>query len=202
VSDAPAAAGGPWRALHPREAPPVMGRTGVLWWIAGGWALDLFLGSASRAHRDLDVGILRRDAPRVFAALPGWQFFAAQGGTLSRCAAGTPGPLVNSLWARPAAESAWALELLLDDSADERWLFRRAPVIARPLRELVRHDAAGLPYLAPEIQLLYKANRPRPEDDADFARVAPRLERQARAWLRESLARVHPQHDWLAALRD
>ena len=177
-----------------------MGRTAALWWLAGGRALDLFLGAESRAHADLDVGILRRDAAGVLAALPEWQFFAARDGTLSRCAPGAPPPAANSLWARRSDASAWAFELLLDEAADDRWLFRRAPAISRPLTELVRHDATGLPYLAPEIQLLYKAARPRAKDAADFARVAARLEPAARAWLRESLARVHPGHEWLTAL--
>ncbi len=37
----------------------------VPWWIAGGWALDLFAGDQSRPHKDLDVGILRNDALHV-----------------------------------------------------------------------------------------------------------------------------------------
>jgi hypothetical protein len=40
------------------------------WWIAGGWALDLFIGDQTRAHEDLDVGILRRDVIDVLT-LPG-----------------------------------------------------------------------------------------------------------------------------------
>jgi hypothetical protein len=31
------------------------------WWIAGGWAVDLFLGEQTRVHDDVDVAVLRRD---------------------------------------------------------------------------------------------------------------------------------------------
>lgn len=31
------------------------------WWIAGGWAIDLFLGEQTREHEDVDVAILRKD---------------------------------------------------------------------------------------------------------------------------------------------
>jgi hypothetical protein len=55
-------------------------------------------------------------------------------------------------------------------------------------------------YLAPEIQLLYKAKAPRPKDEQVFARVAPRLARDARRWLREALATAYPAHPWRAAL--
>ena len=31
------------------------------WYVAGGWAIDLFLGRSTRAHSDVDIAILRRD---------------------------------------------------------------------------------------------------------------------------------------------
>jgi hypothetical protein len=31
------------------------------WWIGGGWAIDLFVGSSPREHDDVDVVVLRRD---------------------------------------------------------------------------------------------------------------------------------------------
>jgi hypothetical protein len=39
------------------------------WGIAGGWALDLFVGRESRAHADIDVALLRRDQQRLRALL-------------------------------------------------------------------------------------------------------------------------------------
>src|SRR5580693_6175690 len=68
-----------WEPTHPRAAPELLAGLTCPWWIAGGWALDLFSGRQSRPHRDLDVGILRRDAPRVIAALPDWEFFRGAG---------------------------------------------------------------------------------------------------------------------------
>jgi len=64
---------------------------------------------------------------------------------------------------------------MLDESEDDRWVFRRHPAIQRPLSLAVRRDSNGIPFLAPEIQLLYKARPVRAEDQADFDRVAPRL---------------------------
>ena len=193
-------ASGPWAAVHPGEARALLAGVAAPWWVAGGWALDLFLGRQTRPHGDLDLGILRRDAPRVLRSLAGWEFFAAHRGILSRCDSGAPGAHVNGLWGRATPGGPWSLELLLDESADDRWLFRRDLRIGRPLSEVVRHDDAGIPYLAPEIQLLYKASQPRAQDAADFAQVAPHLDRDARRWLRASLMQVHPAHRWLAAL--
>ena len=90
---------------------------------------------------------------------------------------------------------------MLDDSRDDIWLFRRAPEIRRPLSELVRVTPVGIPYLAPEIQLLYKAKRPRQRDVVDFNRTLPRLDVDSREWLLRALLVVHPQHEWINALR-
>jgi hypothetical protein len=189
-----------WEPTHPRAAPELLARLTCPWWIAGGWALDLFIGRQSRPHRDLDVGILRRDAPRVIAALPDWEFFAARDGTLRRLENRAPEPQVNSLWCRPQGASRWVLELLLDDCDGDVWVFRRRRDIRRPLAAAIRFDRTRIPYLAPEIQLLYKAQRPRPEDEADFREVAPRLDEGGRSFLHDALAGIDPHHPWLEVL--
>jgi len=63
-----------------------------------------------------------------------------------------------------------------------------------------RPSASGVPVLAPEIVLLYKAKHRRAVDEADFRAHAPLLPAAARAWLADALAICHPQHAWLAAL--
>ena len=91
---------------------------------------------------------------------------------------------------------------MIADSRDDQWLFRRQPDIARPLDALGLVSGEGIPYLAPEIQLLYKAKGRRPKDEADFARTAPALNAERRQWLRDALALAHPGHPWLDQLRD
>jgi hypothetical protein len=86
---------------------------------------------------------------------------------------------------------------MLDDSEEDRWVFRRDRKIQRPLWLTVRRDPSGIPFLAPEIQLLYKARPVRVEDRADFDQVAPRLDPDARIWLRNALTGIVPQHEWL-----
>jgi hypothetical protein len=171
------------------------------WWIAGGWAIDLFLGTETRAHKDLDVGVRRSDASRIIAALPGWEFFAAKDGVLFPLAPGTePRATVNSLWGRRLGEPYWRVELMLDDSDGTDWIFRREPSIRRPFRAALCTASDGLRYLAPELQLLYKARDLRPEDRSDFEHAALGLEIPAAEWLRHCLARLYPRHPWIPAL--
>jgi len=82
-----------------------------------------------------------------------------------------------------------------------QWISRRTAQIRGSLSTLGSVTSDGIPYLAPEIQLLYKAKGLRPKDEADFARTLPALSGKSRQWLRESLALVHPGHAWLTELR-
>jgi hypothetical protein len=192
---------GAWQPVHPAQCADWFSTVAAPWWVAGGWALDLYAGAQSRPHGDLDVGVLRRDAREVLAALASWEIFEVRAGALTRLDTGDePRAEVNSLWCRPIGASAWVMQLLLDESADGFWVFRRQPDIRLPLRMAVRRNSAGLPYLSPEIQLLYKAKDPRARDQTDFDHIAPRLDPAARAWLKSALARLNPGHAWIHGL--
>ena len=191
-----------WRTAHPDEARTWFSSLDVPWWIAGGWAIDLYLAEQTRAHADLDIGVLRRDIGQVLAMLPSWEIFEAKEGLLTRVRDGElPRPDVHSLWCRPAGISVWTVELMLDESADEEWIYRRHQAIRRPLATAIQRCDTGLPFLAPEIQLLYKSKQMRARDQVDFDRTAPRLSGAARVWLLESLDSVEPEHRWIPALK-
>ncbi|HMK22277.1 MAG TPA: hypothetical protein VK466_08070 [Terriglobales bacterium] len=198
-ADGPAA--GQWQPVHPREARSLLGQISAPWWVAGGWALDLFIGQQGRPHKDLDIGILRRDLRPVLAALSGWEFFAAKGGELFGPVTADVREDVNSLWGRRVATSEWVLELMLDDSEGDQWVFRRDRRIRRAVDTAIRYDSERTPYLVPEIQLLYKASHIRPEDNLDFERVSPYLDDPSRRWLSGALGQLDRQHQWLPVLR-
>lgn len=42
------------------------------WYVAGGWAVDLFLGRQTRPHQDIEVAVLRRDQRLLRQVLAGW----------------------------------------------------------------------------------------------------------------------------------
>jgi aminoglycoside-2''-adenylyltransferase len=192
---------GDWRPLQPHDVASLLVDTNVPWWVAGGWALDLFLGFQTRPHGDLDVGILRRDAARIIAGLPGWELFEATAGMLYRLDRNErPRAEVNSLWCRPCNAHGWSLELMLDEADGDEWVFRRLPTIRMPFARAIGHTADGIPYLTPEIQLLYKSKRPQAKDQNDFERVLERLGDDQRVWLYDALSMVDPGHAWLMKL--
>jgi hypothetical protein len=170
------------------------------WWVCGGLALELWMGRSWRSHDDIDVGILRRDVGRAAALLESCSLFVAAAGVLS----GFTGQVLsaekheNNVWARERSTNRWVLDLLLDDGDDRTWIYRRDPTIRRPWSATVLVSATGLPYLAPELQLLYKSAKPRPRDGLDAATVIPMLEDERRAFLVRSLPADHPWQAMLA----
>lgn len=189
-----------WDRASPHEAVEWFANVSVPWWIAGGWAIDLFLNCDTRPHKDLDIGVLRCDIGEVLRVIPGWQIFEAKDGVLTPLSRVAPRSDVSSLWCRRAETQPWKLELMLDESDGEFWVYRRDPGIRRHLQSLVCRSGSGIPYLAPEVQLLYKAKHARPQDELDFEAVVPHLSTAARSWLRENLARTLPSHSWTRAL--
>jgi hypothetical protein len=53
-----------------------------------------------------------------------------------------------------------------------------------------------VPFVAPEVALLFKAKLPRFKDQRDFDRVLPHLDRAARRWLGWAKEQAHPGHPW------
>ena len=192
-----------WQPLSPAQVQQVLSGLAVPWWIAGGWAIDLHLGRQTREHGDTDVVILRDDQLAVQQHLSGWDLHKTKQPGLS------PWPRaeylaapINDIWCRRTPQSPWCIQFMLLDGSHDRWIFRRNRSISGPIRRLGRRTAEGIPYLAPEIQLLYKAKpQPLPKDDADLTAVLPCLDAEAREWLLRALhlcfGEVHP---WIVQL--
>jgi hypothetical protein len=50
-------------------------RAGIPYWLFGGWAVDFYAGSVTRAHDDLDIAVWLADLPRIAELLEagGWR---------------------------------------------------------------------------------------------------------------------------------
>lgn len=89
---------------------------------------------------------------------------------------------------------------MLDESDGSDWVSRRDRRIRRPVDTLGFHTPDGIPYLAPEVQLFYKATNPCPKDEADFAAMLPLLTADQRQWLHGSLLLTCGPHPWQSRL--
>ena len=182
------------------EAKALLADLPVAWWISGGYALELHLGTSWRGHDDLDVSLRRADVGALLALLPDWEVHVAADGRLRRW---DGAPLLasrheNNLWCRPGPDEPWALDVIVSDGDDDEWIFRRDHGIRFPWPMAVLVAADGTRYLAPELQLLFKSRALRPKDDEDAAQVIPLLDADRRRRLGELLPATHP---WQERLR-
>jgi hypothetical protein len=173
------------------------------WWVAGGFAIELAVGRRIRNHGDIDVLLLRRDQLVVQRVLAGWQWWAADPpGSLRPWASGDVLPqAVHDIWCRPAPDEPWRIQVMLDESHSQEWVSRRDPRVRRPISTLGMTSADGVPFLAPEVQLYYKAKTPRPKDEEDFDAVLPVLTDQQRRWLVATITDTYGPHPWVKRLQ-
>lgn len=191
-----------WEPLTPAEAREVFAAFERPWWVAGGWAIDMHLGRQTRAHADIDLAVARGDEVALPALLPGWEICIAHDGGLTPWPGDAPLAMpYHQFWVRRAGAEAWSFEVLLEDHDGAMWQCRRDHRVTMPLYRFGCVSVDGIPYVAPEVALLYKAKGHEIEKNAaDFDAALPALEPAARAWLREALTIAHPDHPWLARL--
>jgi hypothetical protein len=187
-----------------------MGGLRAPFYIAGGWAIDLYLGRVTREHHDVDTLIMRRDHLGLHKALKQFSLkkiiphpdgMPPNRGTIVEWPAGERLELpVHQINAYRAGESEPAFQVMLAESSDDEWIFRRNPQVRMPISRVGFYPLWGLPYLAPEIVLLFKAKHLEARDRIDFESAIPMLSVDARRWLRNAIEKTHPGHEWLNAI--
>ncbi len=186
---------GPWEPLELASVVEAFAPARFRWWISGGHALDLHLGRTWRYHEDTDVGVVRRDLGALHSLLSDWDLHVAAAGHLTPWH-GEPldaGRHQNNVWCRRAPGRPWALDVTIGEGSNDSWTYRRDPSVQVPWPLAVLHTTDGVPYLSPELQLLYKSKGRRPKDDVDAAEVVPDLDDRQRELLSRLL---EPDHAW------
>ena len=94
------------------------------WGIAGGWAIDLFIGNKTRDHSDIEIAILREDQQRMKNALADWSFQKVVNGELVDWESETLELPIHELHGKHQ-KSGECLEVLLNEVENDLWIFRR-----------------------------------------------------------------------------
>lgn len=168
------------------------------WGIAGGWAIDLFLGKETRAHGDLEIAVFRTDQLELQRYLSSYHFQKVMNNELHSWR-------TNDYMHHPLHElhgreknTGHALEILLNDSIDGEWVFRRDSRVRLPKKDFITLNMNGIPYVNPIIVLLYKAKHLREKDMHDVNSVLPHFTPRQRKCMRKVLAIHDPSHTWLS----
>jgi hypothetical protein len=191
-----------WEPLAPEQVAQLMRGIDIPWWIAGGWALDLFVGRQTRAHNDIEISVYRRDVESLREHLRGWEMSIADAGTLTPL--GEKEPLqkeAHELWCRERGHQTWQLEVLVEERVGDRWTYRRDARIGANAKDIGRFTNEGVPFIRPDIQLLYKSKGSRAVDESDLIALLPRLDVAQKATLFAWISAGDPTHRWLARLK-
>lgn len=192
---------GGWAPLDPTSIAQFMDGFDRPWWIVGGWSIEVFTG-VSRDHEDMDISILSSDA-EAFRLFLGdrWTPWNVDDSWFrpfdDRFTDVRPD---SGVWVRRDAHSPWILDVPLTPDTDGRWTNKRDLTHSEDLDDVTWVAPDRLRYARPEVTLMFKAAQVRAKDQRDAEVTLPRLDARARRWLRDTAARLDPDHPWVRTL--
>ena len=191
-----------WEPLDPEGVAELLAGTSARWWLSGGVALERWLGRPIREHPNTDVSTTAHDLAALVENLPaGYSAWAPDDGDgVIPWAAASPDADLQPVRIHDDAAGAWVLQVNVEDGTDRVWVYRRDARLQLPWERAVL-DVDGIPTGAPEVQLVFKALRPRPQDDLDKDAVLPELSDEARAWYERAILSIHPHSSWSIHVR-
>ncbi|HZS31366.1 MAG TPA: hypothetical protein VFA37_08930 [Gaiellaceae bacterium] len=192
-----------WESWRPEQVAELLADVDLPWYVAAGWAIDLFLGGERREHYDLEVAVPNSRFDELADVLAPYEVALITGPWEATPLAEARDRLwdTHQTWVRDPATGKWHVDFFREPSDGDTWICRREPAIRLPYERVIAWTDDGIPYGRPEIVLLFKAKHSAEDKNrADFEAVLPRLDPPARRWLEEAIARLHPGHEWLAEL--
>lgn len=169
------------------------------WFIAGGWAIDLHIGQKTREHKDIEIAVFRQDQAHVKNHLKQWRFQKVVNGELVTWEGENLQRPIHEIHCQNVIDGT-TLEVLLNEIQHNDWIFRRDERIRYSFEKMKSVHIEDIPYLSPEVVLLYKAKDTRAKDQEDFLRVVDFLSSEEKKWLQTAIQLHMPHHKWLELL--
>ena len=175
------------------------------YWVGGGWAVDLFAQRVRRPHSDVDVAVLYRDVDYLADTFRDPRPVLVDPATGERREWTPdeqlrPGP--HGDFVIPDDSHPCPITIKLTASDGDEWVYHRGTGnVRRPHSLMTLTTERGLPFVGPEVALLYKSPTLRSKDWQDFDDIHEMLDDERRGWLIDNLAPRYPDHPWLPRLR-
>lgn len=196
----------------------------ITWAVCGGYALDLFLDRTVRVHGDIDICVFENDRNAILRYMlqNNWRVYEFRGqgkmrpldGNLSNDA-GRNLMCINGecelVKFYPSEEKGLLyhqffhtgintfnyIEFLFNQADKNAFVFDEKKNICRDLSKAILFNG-NVPYLAPEIALLYKASQAEREDyQFDFEQAYPHMNCEQKEWFSRNLDVLYPDgHKW------
>jgi hypothetical protein len=188
-------------AWTPNQVAERLAGVGTPWCVVAGWALDLFRGERSRPHGDLEIAVPAAGFAEVRDRFSEYAFDAVGRGRIWAEAGAEALAATHQTWLRDRASGRFLFDVFREPHEGDTWICRSDESLRLPYDVIIERTAEGIPYLVPELVLLFKAKDTRPKDHADFDGVLPLLSQARRDALSKWLSRMRPGHPWPAALK-
>ncbi|MGL5380091.1 nucleotidyltransferase domain-containing protein [Clostridium sp.] len=208
------------------------------WAICGGDAIDLVVGKNTRLHKDIDIAVFWNDREQLIDNFlnNGWRIFEPDNGLLREILSSQDDLCTeDNLWCIKVNSNSYEIknvydnfykitterkhqdimdfiELLFNKKEEDLFIYKRNPNIN--LSNAIHYTKEKIPYLAPEMVLLYKSIYVKFTESVenndiemvanyrhDFDVAIKYLSENQRNWLRNALNISFPNgHEWLDKL--
>ncbi|MBR6536900.1 MAG: hypothetical protein IKT67_06835 [Lachnospiraceae bacterium] len=207
------------------EANALLQGQGFSYGICGGFALDLFLGYETRTHGDIDILAFWEDREEIITYMQSKGFLIYEmlgGGKVHRitdirmqeklrknifCC--TEDCELVRLYDTEEPDVYWLdfqhiglsklnyIEFLFNEKTEDEFVYIRDNRVRRKLEKVIL-EKDGIPYLAPELCLLFKSSDIEREGyQQDFELTVDRLNGEQRAWFEKAMEMLYPEgHKW------
>ncbi len=167
-----------------------MSKFGFSWFIAGGWAIDLFLNRETRVHDDIEIGIYRKNQMQLYRYFEKYKKYYINNKSHI-------GKHEKQAWNReylrlPIHElyiehEKLELEVLINEKDEGHWVYGRNENVKLDEKKIIQFTEDRIPYLCPEIVVLYKTTEMRSKDVEDIANALGKINETQKKWLFESI---------------
>jgi hypothetical protein len=191
-----------WNPLSVTEVMRLLANAPFAWGLAGGYAIEQFVGEPIRSHGDIDAVVFRDNQLLLQTWLQEWSLYAADPpGELREWRTGEylpPG--INDVWGHRENLQYWQIQFMFMEVTGNTWYSKRSRLV-HGLRDDLIVQYGGVPCVRVEVLLLFKSKRHRPKDDADLQKCLPKMSPSAKQWLSRHLRVSYPEgHSWQSFL--
>lgn len=170
------------------------------WCISGLWGLDLFSGRLNRPDSEVEIILLRQNQSEFKAQLSNWSFKKIlESGESDFWDGEWLDYPISEIQARNLDVEPYSIQVLLNESEEDQLVFPDAPALSLHLSSALQKNAQGMPFLNPEIILLFQAIEPE-NVQSEFNSLIGRFTDSQKNWLKNGLSIYFPDHQWLSKL--
>jgi len=168
----------------------IMDKYGYPWFIAGGWAIDLFLNKETREHEDIEIGIYRKNQMQLY------RYFGKQKkyyiDNTSRIGKEERREWNKEYLRLPIYEvyveyEGLEIKVVLNEKDEDNWIYRINEKIRLNEEKAILYNENEIPYLCPEIVLFHKSKYMRDKDIADISNASKKMDGSQKKWLMDSI---------------